>query len=64
MTGTGTPSAIVPKEEQAGDDMIPHGDNPTDGRDLGAAENMTDTARAGKAQVARNDQHKGYGKGQ
>ncbi len=25
---------------------------------------MIDTARAGKAQVARNDQHKGYGKGQ
>jgi hypothetical protein len=64
MTGTGRSSAIVPKEEQAGDDMIPHGDNPADRRDLGAAENMTDTARAGKAKVARNDQHKGYGKGQ
>jgi hypothetical protein len=64
MTGTGTPSAIVPKEEQAGVDMIPHGDNPADGRDLGAAENMIDTARAGKAQVAWNDQHKGFGKGQ
>jgi hypothetical protein len=63
MTGTGTPLAIVPKEEQAGVDMIPHGDNLADGRDLGAAENMIDTARAGKAQVARNDHHKGYGKG-
>ncbi len=62
MTGGGTSSAIVPKEEQV--DMIPHGGNPAEGRDLGAAENMIDTARAGKAQVARNDQHKGYGKGQ
>ncbi len=64
MTGGGTSSAIVPKEEQAGVDMIPHGDNPLEGRDLGAAENMIDTVRAGKAQVARNDQHKGYRKGQ
>ena len=64
MAGGGTPSAIVPKEEQAGVDMVPHGGNPVDGRDLGAAENMIDTVRAGKAQVARNDQHKGYGKGQ
>ena len=64
MTGKGTSSAIVPKEEQAGVDMIPHGGNPVEGRDLGAAENMIDTDRAGKAQVARNDQHKGYGKGQ
>ncbi len=64
MTGKGTSSAIVPKEEQAGVDMIPHGGNPVEGRDLGAAENMIDTVRAGKAQVARNDQHKGHGKGQ
>ena len=64
MTGKGTSSAIVPKEEQAGVDMIPHGGNPVEGRDLGAAGNMIDTARAGKAQVARNVQHKGYGKGQ
>jgi hypothetical protein len=55
MTGGGTSSAIVPKEEQAGVDMIPHGGNPAEGRDLGAAENMIDTVRAGKAQVARND---------
>jgi hypothetical protein len=34
MTGGGTSSAIVPKEEQAGVDMIPHGGNPADGRDL------------------------------
>ncbi len=27
MTGKGTSSAIVPKEEQAGVDMIPHGGN-------------------------------------
>ena len=40
MAGEGTPSAIVPKEEQAGVDMIPHGGNPVEGRDLGAAENM------------------------
>ncbi len=40
MTGGGTSSAIVPKEEQAGVDMIPHGGNPAEGRDLGAAENI------------------------
>jgi hypothetical protein len=64
MTGTGTPSAVVPKEEQAGVDMVPHGDHPADGRDLGAAASMNDTARAGEAKVARDDQLKGYGEGQ
>jgi hypothetical protein len=59
MTGTRTPSAIVPKEEQAGVDMIALGDHPADGRDLGAAASMNDTARAGEAQVARDDQPKG-----
>ncbi len=63
MTGGEAPSAIVPKEEQAGVDMIPHGGNPAEGRDLGAAENMIDTARAGEAQVARSDQQ-GKGKTQ
>jgi hypothetical protein len=41
MTGTGMPSSIMPKEEQAGVDIIPHGDNPTDGWDLGAAVKVT-----------------------
>ncbi len=63
MTCGGAPSAIVPKEEQAGVNMIPHGGNPAEGRDLGAAENMIDMARAGKAQVARSDQQ-GKGKTQ
>jgi hypothetical protein len=67
MTGARTPSAIVPKEEQAGVDMMWLGDHPADGRGLGAATGMNDTARAGEAQVARNqhpkNQPKGYGAG-
>jgi hypothetical protein len=39
-TGTRTPSAIVPKEEQAGVNMIPHGDHPADGRDLGIKQSL------------------------
>ncbi len=64
MTGARTPSAIVPKEEQAGVDMMSLGGHPADGRDLGAAAGMDNTARAGLAQVARDDHPKGYGKGQ
>jgi hypothetical protein len=64
MTGARTPSAIVPKEEQTGVDMIPHGDHPAEGRDLGAAATMIDTARAGEAQVARDDQPRGHGERQ
>jgi hypothetical protein len=64
MTGTRTPSAIVPKEEPAGVDTMSLGGHPADGRDLGAAAGMSDTARAGEAQVARDDQPRGYGEGQ
>jgi hypothetical protein len=64
MTGARTPSAIVPKEEQAGVDMIPHGDHAAEGRDLGAAATMIDTARAGEVQVARDDQPRGHGERQ
>ncbi len=63
MTGARTPSAIVPKEEQAGVDMMSLGGHPADGSDLGAAGGMNDTARAGEAQVARDDQPRGYGAG-
>jgi hypothetical protein len=64
MAGTRTQSAIVPKEEQAGVDMMSLGGHPADGRDLGAAAGMNDTARAGEAKVARDDQPRGYGEGQ
>jgi hypothetical protein len=63
MAGTRTPSAIVPKEEQAGVDMMSLGGHPADGRDLGAAAGMNDTARAGEAQVVRDDQPKRCGAG-
>ncbi len=64
MAGTRTLSAIVPKEEQAGVDMMSLGGHPADGRDLGAAAGMNDTARAGEAQVAQDDQPRGYDEGQ
>jgi hypothetical protein len=64
MTGKGTSSAIVPKEDQDGVDMMPQDDTPAEGRDLGSAAGLDAPDRAGKAQVARNDQHKGHGKGQ
>jgi hypothetical protein len=60
-TGTGMPSAIEPKKEQAEVDMIVLGGLPADGRDLGAAASMSNTARAGEVQVAQDDQSKGYG---
>jgi hypothetical protein len=63
MTGARTPSAIVPKEEQAGDDMMLLGGHTADGRDLGAAAGMKDTARAGEVQVARDGQPRGCGAG-
>jgi hypothetical protein len=64
MTGARTPSAIVPKEEQAGVDMMSLDGHPAEGRDLGAAAGMNDTARAGEAQVARDDQPRGHGERQ
>ncbi len=51
----------MPKKEQAGVDMMSLGGHPADGRDLGAAAGMNDTARAGEAQVAWDDQPRGYG---
>ena len=56
MTGARTPSAIVPKEEQAGVDRMSQDGTPAEGRDLGAAAGLNDTDRAGKAQMARDDQ--------
>ncbi len=64
VTGTRTPSAIVPKEEQAGVDMMSHDGHPAEERDLGAAAGLNDTARAGEAQVARDDQPRGSGERQ
>jgi hypothetical protein len=64
MTGAGTPSAIVPKEEQAGVDMMSQDDTPAEGRDLGAAAGLNDTDRAGEAQVARDNQPRGSGERQ
>ncbi len=64
MTGVRTPSAIVPKEEQAGVDMMLLGDHPADGRGLGAATGLNDTARPGESQVARDEQPRGSGERQ
>jgi len=62
--GSGSPSAKVPKENQDGVDMMPQDGTPAEGRDLGSAAGLDAPDRAGKTQVARNDQHKGHGKGQ
>ena len=35
--GSGSPSAKVPKEDQDGVDMMPQGDAPAEGRNLGSA---------------------------
>ncbi len=64
MTGARTPSAIVPKEEQDGVDMMPQDDTPTEGRDLGSAAGLNDPDRAGEAQVALDDQPRGSGERQ
>ena len=64
MTGARTPSAIVPKEEQAGVDMMSQDGTPAEGRDLGAAAGLNDTDRAGKAQMARDDQPRTTGERQ
>ncbi len=64
MTGARTPSAIVPKEEQDGVDMMPQDDIPTEGRDLGSAAGLNDTDRAGKAQMARDNQPRTTGERQ
>jgi hypothetical protein len=59
IAGTGMPSAIRPKEV----DVTVRGGPPADGR-VRAVASTGDSARAGEAQVARDDQPKGYGKGQ
>jgi hypothetical protein len=64
MTGARTPSAILPKEEQAGVDMMSQDNTPTEGRDLGSAAGLNDTDRAGKAQMARDDQPRTTGERQ
>ncbi len=54
MTGARTPLAIMPKEEQAGVDMLSHDGHPAEGR----------AAMAGEAQVAQDDQPRGSGERQ
>ena len=56
MTGGVTSSAKVPKEDQDGVDMMPLGDTPAEGRYLGSAAGLNAPDRAGKAQMARDDQ--------
>jgi hypothetical protein len=57
MTGTRTPSAKEPKEDQAGVGATVGGGLPADGRDMGATTATSDTARAGGAQAARERAH-------
>jgi hypothetical protein len=52
-TGTRTPSAKEPKEDQVGVGATVGGGLPTDGRDMGATTATSDTARAGGAQAGR-----------
>ena len=53
MTGKGTSSAIVPKEDQDGVDMMPPGDTPAEGCYQGSAAGLNTPDRAGEAQVAQ-----------
>ena len=53
MTGKGTSSAIVPKEDQDGVDMMPPGDTPAEGWYQGSAAGLYAPDRAGEAQVAQ-----------
>jgi hypothetical protein len=49
------PVAIEPNEDQTGVDVIVSGGLPADGRDLGAAADTGDTARAEEAQTAQEE---------
>jgi hypothetical protein len=62
MTGTGTPSAIEPSEDQGTEVGVTYSSGlPVDRRDLGATAEADHTARAREAQMPRGDQPKGYG---
>jgi hypothetical protein len=52
-TGTGTPSAIRPIEDQTGADVIVRSGLPAEGQDLGAAASTSGAARAEEAQMAQ-----------
>jgi hypothetical protein len=52
-TGTRTPLAKEPREDQAGVSATVGGSQPADGRDMGATTATSDTAGAGGAQAAR-----------
>jgi hypothetical protein len=65
MTGTGTPSAIEPTEDQGTEvGVTVNSGLPVDRRDLGATADADHTARAREVQMPRGDQPKGYGTGQ
>jgi hypothetical protein len=64
-TGTGTPSAIEPTEDQGTEVGVTVSNGlPVDRRDLGATADTDDTARAREAQMPRGNPPKGHGKGQ
>jgi hypothetical protein len=56
-TGTRTPSAKEPKEDQAGVGATVSGGLPADRREMGATTATSDTARAGRAQAVRERAH-------
>jgi hypothetical protein len=56
-TGTRTPLAKEPKEDQAGVSATVGGSQPADGRDMGATTATSDTAGAGGAQAAQERAH-------
>jgi hypothetical protein len=56
-TGTGTPSASGPNEDQTGVGVTVGGGLPVDGQEMGATAATGDTAKAEGAQVAREGAH-------
>ncbi len=63
-TGTRTPSAKEPREDQAGVSATVGCGRPADGRDMGATTATSDTAGAGGAQAARGGAFQQRGKTQ
>jgi hypothetical protein len=63
-SGTGTPSAKEPKEDQTGVSATVGGGLPADGQDMGATTATSNTARAGGAQEARERAHQEWSKTQ
>jgi hypothetical protein len=63
-TGTRTPLAKEPKEDQVGVGAAVGGSLPDDGRDMGATTATSDTAGAGGAQAAQERAHRDRSKTQ